>query len=263
MQQNKLYYLIFILMISPAPGQIQTDQSIQDEVKALEAKPITDDEFRLPVDEGTATEIDRLIPLLNSPKYEERENASEVLLTIGATAFAKLRVAYHESDELESQLRIERIVHQSYRSHHVLSKKGFLGIQMNRKMPTHSDDPRIPEGRYGIKLNIITPNTGAERAGLSKNDIIIGCNGKPLVGQQQQAFNNFSAIIRSTGPGGQIHVTILRGNEKLEVTATLGPVPQEIYKNVTGVRDLIPITDKRFVVWWSQFFLIDDENESD
>ncbi len=254
--------ILLMWVITPTLGQIQTDQTVQDEVNALEEKLITDDEFRLPVDEGTAAEITRLIPLLNSPQYKERENASKVLLTIGTTAFTRLRIAYHESDELESMLRIEKIVHQSYRSHHVLSKKGFLGIQMARKMPTHSDDPRIPEGHYGIKLNVITPNTGAERAGLLKDDVIIGCNGNPLEGHQQQAFNNFSKIIRGTGPGGQIHLTILREEETLEITATLGPVPQEMYRNVTGVRDLIPIIDKRFAIWWNQFFLIEDEKQS-
>lgn len=238
------------MFVTPVPAQNPSAPEVED-------KPITDDEFRLPVDERTGAEIDRLILLLDSPDYKEREEATETLLTIGATSFEKLRSTYHESDELEVQLRIEKIVHQSYRVHHVLGKTGFLGISTNRRYPGHDVDPRIPDGRFGVELATVQPNTGAERAGLKPKDIIIGMNGEMLAGEKAQIFNNFSSFIRKLGPGQQIDLTILREKETLEITATLGPVPNDRFQSVNGVRALVQKVDKRFTVWWSQFFLKD------
>lgn len=240
------------MFITPVLGQNQP-------APEAEEKPVTDDEFRLPVDERMGAEIDRLILLLDSPDYKEREEATQTLLTIGATSFNKLRSTYHESDELEVQLRIEKIVHQSYRVHHVLGKTGFLGISTNRRYPGHDVDPRIPPGRYGVELATVQPNTGAERAGLKPKDIIIGMNGKMLGGERAQIFNNFSSQIRNLGPGQQIQITVLRGDETLEITATLGPVPNDRFLSVNGVRAMVQKVDRRFTVWWSRFFLSDSK----
>lgn len=249
--KNSVYILLALLVfITPVPAQTQP-------APETEEKPVTDDEFRLPVDQRTGAEIDRLILLLDSPDYKEREEATETLLTIGATSFRKLRSTYLESDELEVQLRIEKIVHQSYRVHHVLSKTGFLGISTNRRYPGHDVDPRIPAGRYGVELHTVQPNTGAERAGLKPKDIIIEMNGEVLAGERSQVFINFSSQIRKLGPGQQIQITILRGDETLEITATLGPVPNDRFLSVNGVRAMVQKVDRRFTVWWSRYFLKD------
>lgn len=68
------------MLITPVPAQTQP-------APETEEKPVTDDEFRLPVDQRTGAEIDRLILLLDSPDYKEREEATETLLTIGGYLF--------------------------------------------------------------------------------------------------------------------------------------------------------------------------------
>jgi len=234
-----------------APGQ----QPLTPEVVELSRLPITDALFKLPVDDRTAVEIDRVVVQLGSADYASRETASEALLSIGATAFARLRDTYRTSDDLEVRLRIERIVKMSYLTHHVFSKTGFLGMQRGRTFPSHADDPRIPEGSYGVVIDRVLPNTGAERAGLQVGDVIFELDGAPLEGSGDDLFLNFSAIIRKTGPGEQLKLTILRpGDGVFEVTATLGPVQQDSFATVAGMNEIIPAVNERFAIWWERFF---------
>lgn len=243
----------------------QGQQPLTPEAAELRNKPITDALLRLPVDDRTAVEIDRMITKLGSADYASREAGTDALLSIGATAFAKMRDAYRASDDLEVRLRIERTVKMSYLTHHVFSKTGFLGMQQDRRLrpPSHEDDPRIPEGSYGIRIGAIIKNTGAERAGLEKDDIIIEIDGAPLDGPIELLFTNFSGVIRKTGPGQQLNLTILRPDDGVfEVTATLGPVPQSNLNNVSGMREIIPAVNERFAVWWERYFKGTDTSAS-
>ncbi len=228
---------------------------VTPEAAELRNKPITDALLRLPVDDRTAVEIDRMIAKLGSADYASREAATDTLLSIGATAFGKMRDAYRESDDLEVRLRIEGVVKMSYLTHHVFSKTGFLGMQRGRTFPSHDDDPRIPEGNYGVVIDRVLPDTGAERAGLKKGDIIIELDGAPLEGVGNELFLNFSAIIRKTGPGEQLNLTILRTDDGVfEVTATLGPVQQNSFTTVAGMNEIIPAVNDRFDIWWERYF---------
>ncbi len=254
----RLFILLSALAVfagAAAPAWAQ--DSLVPEVAALKSKPLDDAELHLPVDKLTGIEIDKLIVDLRSADYHTREAATEALLSIGATAFAKLRDAYATADNFELRVTIEGIVKIGYLTHHVFNKTGFLGMQQNRQLPlpSHETDKRIPEGTFGIRIGKIIPNTGAERAGLQANDIIIEMGGEPIDGTGAELFANFSANIRKTGPGGQLELTILRPDDGVfEVTATLGPVQRSSFNNVTGMREIIPIVDERFSRWWSLYF---------
>ena len=231
-------------------------------VEELMERPIDDSFFHLPVDERLGKQIDEHIAKLNAPEYAERVAASEALISIGASAYARLKKAYRASTDLELRLSIEEIVKASYLSQLVFSKTGFLGMQQSRNpSPTHEEDPRMPVGAQGIVIGRIVPNTGAERAGLQAGDIIIELDGLPLEGSGTQLFTKFSAQIRRTGPGGQLNLTIYRPDDGVfEVTATLGPVPRSSYATTNGMREIVPIVGERFDIWWSRYF-VGDETE--
>jgi len=246
---------IFVVLATSLP--VLAQESLVPEVAALKSKPLDDDEFRLPVDKLTGIEIDKLIVNLHAADYHTREAATESLISIGATAFAKLRDAYAASHDFDFRVTIEGIVKIGYLTHHVFNKTGFLGMQQSRQppLPSHDTDKRIPEGSYGIRIGRVIENTGAERAGLRMNDIIIKMDGLPLDGTGLDLFANFSAKIRKTGPGGQLNLTILRPDDGVfDVTATLGPVQRSSFNSVSGMREIIPIVEERFFRWWALYF---------
>lgn len=264
MNANHRWYLVVLsaLLLFGADQALAQGQIQAPAVEEILKKPIDDSFFHLPVDERLGSQIDKLIVDLTAPEYEKRVAAKEQLISIGASAYAKLKAAYRASDDLELRLNIEEVVKASFLSQLVFSKTGFLGMQQARtRPPTHADDPRIPEGGVGIVIGRVLPNTGAERAGLQANDIIIGLDGLPLEGDATQAFANFSAKIRTTGPGGQLHLTILRPNDGVfDMTATLGPVPRSSYASTNGMREIVPVVSDRFNVWWQRYF-VGDETE--
>ena len=123
-----------------------------------------------------------------------------------------------------------------------------------RKFPDNSDDARIPPGNIGIRLALVQPDTGADRAGLQKGDIIVALDGVPLPGSNRGAFTAFSKEIRGRGPGAQINLTVLRGSVTVDILATLGPVPKDRFEQANGVRALVQEADRRFDLWWARYF---------
>jgi hypothetical protein len=244
--------LLMTALLAPAATLFAQDEDVE---APFDPASVVDDEFGLPIDQRTGEQIAGLIAQLGSPVFTERQGATNTLISIGATAFAPLRDAYRRTDDLEVRLRIEEIVHTAYLVHHVFSQNGFLGIQMSRTMPSHADDARIPEGRYGIRLASVNPDTGAERAGLLKDDIVVALDGQPLAGSQQDAFPRFAETIRSRGPGAQLNLKVLRGDQTVEIQPTLGPVPLERFEQVNGIVPQVRETNRRFDVWWPKYFL--------
>lgn len=221
----------------------------------LAALDVAGDEFDLPVDERTAARIESLLYELRSPIEQERRAAHDSLVSIGATAFTRLRDEYNTATDLDVKTHIEQITYISYIIHHALRGVGFLGIQRNRfPFPTHNDDPRIPEGHAGLKLGLVLPNTGAERAGLEVDDVITHLNDEPLGGDVTQPFNWFSEQIRGLGPGAQIKLSVLRGTEQFDVVATLGPVPRDRFQTVNGIGPDVIEAQRNFQVWWDRYF---------
>ena len=86
--------------------------------------------------------------------------------------------------------------------------------------------------------------------------MIIGLDGAPLSGAGIDAVQAFGAGIRSRGPGANLILTILRGQERLEITATLGRPPMEmvVRGNLRAIRDDLYRTQDRFEIWWFKHF---------
>ncbi len=246
-----------VLFCTVSAARVSAQPPRNDSVAEEKEPPVTDEEFRLPVDPPTAARIEQLILRLGSPEYKQRVEGTTDLLVIGAPAFAKLREAYHNTDDFEIRSRIEAIVRRAYLDHYVFDRMGFLGISQNTQhTPTHADDSRITKGHVGIKIVRVIENTGAERAGLQEEDVIVGIDGEPLSGAGIEAVQAFGAGIRSRGPGANIILTILRGQERLEIPATLGRPPMEMVErgNLGAIRDNLYRARDRFEIWWFKYF---------
>lgn len=217
--------------------------------------PLTDEEFRLPLDDQTAAEVDRLISQLNAPKHADREKASQRLVEIGAPAFAKLRDAYAQSDDLEAKLRIESAVRTSYLNRYVFDKYGFLGVQLQ------AVDPKVQKGgkpvpmENSLQIGRVIADTGASRAGLQAEDIVLAMNGAPVVGSGQDAVARFSATIRTYPPGTKIRLNIERNGNPMVIDAVVGRCPEESARARTvGFWQEYGKVSERFHEWWTKYF---------
>jgi len=223
---------------------------------APEEIPLTDEEFQLPLDDKTAAEVDRLIPLLNSPAYAEREAATEKLTEVGAPAFAKLRKAYADSDDLELKLRIERVVRTGYLDRYVFDKYGFLGVQLQMVDPARMQKGGKPvPTENALQIGRVIADTGASKAGLQAEDIVVALNGAALVGSGQDAVNRFSSTIRTFRPGTPVRLNILRNGLPIVIDAVVGRCPEESARARTvGFWQEYGKACDRFDEWWLKFF---------
>ena len=73
------------------------------------------------------------------------------------------------------------------------------------------------DGSLGTVVQAVTPGTGAAAAGLRVGDVIQSVNG-----QQVSAGTDLGRVIRAAGPGATITLTVKRGEQQLDLKATLG-----------------------------------------
>lgn len=201
--------------LSPVAGQNEQALSIVDVPRA---RPITDEFFRLPIDESLGQAIDKSISDLKSPHYATRSKAVEDLVQVGTPALARLRRAYRANGDLEVKLAIGDVVRRAYFNHHVFDRNGFLGISMRaysfdqrksehdralRAVKTRRPvkepltvPPLLPDHIVGVEVRKLTPDTAATRAGLEVYDVIFEVDGKRF-SAEANTLNVLSAAIRS------------------------------------------------------------------
>ena len=75
---------------------------------------------------------------------------------------------------------------------------------------------RLPEGAF---IRFVTPDSGAERAGLMPSDIIIGANGETVT-----SFKELNELVSDCSVGDTMVLTIYRDGFSMEVEVVLGEV---------------------------------------
>lgn len=214
----------------------------------------SDDMFRLVVDRKTAERIEELVGKLAAPTYELREMATAALTEIGLPAFRRLRETYHTTEDLEVQLRVEQIVREAYLEHHVFGRNAFLGVSQSRFPLTHSDDPRVREGYFGVKIGRIIPGTAAARSVLDEGDVIIGLDGEPIGADARFGVPNFGESLRRRGPGTPLTLSVLREDTELEIHVILGARPKRYYRRQGLVSEMLRHFSEQFDLWWFERF---------
>ncbi len=239
--------------VPPAVGPVVPPAAPAVAPAAPPLGPLADDEFRLPLPDEDAANVDGWVPLLGSPDYKQRETATTALIEIGAPAFAKLRTAYEQADDLEARLRIEQVVRTAYLNRYVFDRNGFLGISLAPYEPKDVKGPRRTDIESGVRVTQVIPNTGAAKAGLRAEDVITAMNGTPVSGTGVEATSRFSDSIRLIPPGTKVRLTVLRDAHAVTLDAIIGRCPEDNVRRVrfAGLYDQV---NERFGIWWFKYF---------
>ncbi len=73
------------------------------------------------------------------------------------------------------------------------------------------------DGSSGVEVTSLTPDSGADLAGIREGDRIISIDGAPVVNLEQLA-----GIVSTRFPGEDIEIGLVRGTQELVIVATLG-----------------------------------------
>lgn len=97
-------------------------------------------------------------------------------------------------------------------------ERGFLGVNFDRVSETLAEALDVPRG--AAQVSSVVPGSAAEEAGLQEGDIITKVNDSEL-----RDYNQLRTIIANLAPGSQIELDVVRGDEQMRISVTLGTRP--------------------------------------
>ena len=100
--------------------------------------------------------------------------------------------------------------------------RGFLGVVVSELTPDFVQGFGLKEGTKGALVQSVQTKSPAAKAGLQPGDVVVSVNGKPVENAGQLTRN-----VSSIPPGGKVTLTVLRGNEKKDLQATVAQRPEE------------------------------------
>jgi serine protease Do len=100
--------------------------------------------------------------------------------------------------------------------------RGFLGVVVSELTPEFVQGFGLKEGTKGALVQSVQPKSPAFKAGIQPGDVVVSVNGKPIDNAGQLTRN-----VSSVPPGGKVTLTVLRGNEKKDLHATVAQRPEE------------------------------------
>jgi Do/DeqQ family serine protease len=102
-------------------------------------------------------------------------------------------------------------------------RRGLLGVTTQDLTPELVSAFNL-ENKHGAAISRIENNSPAAKAGLEPGDIIVAANGKPVT--KSQDINNIVGLLQI---GDKVNIEFFRGNDKKEVTTTIGkPVQPQL-----------------------------------
>jgi serine protease Do len=99
--------------------------------------------------------------------------------------------------------------------------RGYLGIMIQEVTPDLAKAFNLP-GVQGALVGDVTSDSPGGKAGLQKGDVITTLNGQPI-----SDYSDLRLRVSQSAPGTVVKMDILRNGQKLQITATLGEVPEK------------------------------------
>ncbi len=217
---------------------------------------VSDQEFPKEISPRQAELIRERVAQLGSPIFEYRNDATKQLLNVGVAALPTLQRAYRGTDDLETKLRIEGIVREAYIDYHVFDRNGFLGVSLRPYWLAQHGAIDVPEGTVGVVVTNVVEGSGAGRAGLLENDVIVSLDGHPIDGTRGQLVQAFAATVRSHRPGTDLRIGLWRKGRERLIIATVGRAARTSVRrgNIQVIPRLLREAEARFPTWWTAHF---------
>jgi len=107
----------------------------------------------------------------------------------------------------------------------VPGKVGWLGIGMRvpGQLPT---DPETGSTLQAIAVSGVMLDSAAAAAGVHVGDLIVGLDGEFITGENEDALREFRKTIYKKQAGEQTHLRVIRGEQVLELEATIKSYPR-------------------------------------
>ncbi|GEJ58390.1 peptidase [Anaeromyxobacter diazotrophicus] len=100
--------------------------------------------------------------------------------------------------------------------------RGYLGVAVSELTPDLVQGFGLKEGTKGALVQSVVPKAPADKAGVKPGDVVVAVNGKPV-----DSPSLLTRTVSSVQPGGKATLTVLRGNEKKDLTITVAQRPDE------------------------------------
>jgi S1-C subfamily serine protease len=121
------------------------------------------------------------------------------------------------------------------------ARRGWLGVMMQPLSGELAEHLKLPV-RSGILLAYVYRQSPAEQAGLKTGDLLVELEGKPIAVSDDGELSAFQERVLRSGSGAPLHLGVLRGGERLAITATLGPAPRSVAEAQTYKSDELDVT---------------------
>lgn len=227
-------------------GHVSGDDDIVVDEGAIDGS-----EFEVEPTDSQQQTIQLALAALASPQARTRTQGYETLVELSLPACNALRQAYHQSDDHEFRLLVERALRKIYLNHYVFERHAFLGVSQKAVTLSPHDDPRVPASGVGIWVDAVIPGTAAEVGGLLEWDCIISVDGAPIVGGP----SGFGEKIRAMAPGTEVVLTVIRNEEVVELNIVLGKRPERYYTRGGVELGELRTARRNFRVWYRQYLV--------
>jgi serine protease Do len=117
----------------------------------------------------------------------------------------------------------------------VEARKAWLGIRVQVLTRELAKQLGL-EGRTGVRITQVLPESAAAHAGLQVGDFIVGLDGEDIPASRPQHVDVFATMIRRCPIGSQAELTVIRDGTDLALTVELQQSPR-VQREVARYRD--------------------------
>ena len=107
--------------------------------------------------------------------------------------------------------------------------RGWLGVQIKDLNLGLAESFKYPEGKNGVLVDYVVPDSPAEKAGFKRGDIVMRMQGQPVKNATQ-----LQTAVTLTAPGEKVKFQVWRDEKTVQLEATLGELKESYLQRSLG-----------------------------